>query len=115
MELQERIQDLHRRLRSDGNRTDLRRDIKQLIVARLETSNEPLSYGLKENISLAIGSLRHQSPVERAEATKLQLWRALMRCESTFASRAGNDRDDAPHEIVDALTRQMLLDAARQI
>jgi hypothetical protein len=111
MDIEKRAKDIRKRLRADDADPALRRDLRDLIVARLERRGI-LGYCAKESLSTAIGALR-EATGKRARAKLhfafLQYQLSLLPEEARLAGHVHAD------ELVDALTRHMLLEAVLAI
>lgn len=109
-----RVHSLKHRILSDepGDRT--RYDLRDLIVEYLASSDGPLARSAKMDLGRAISTLRDRPPPTWA-ALGLELHRATRGLQRALAS-ADPVVDAESHDgIVDALTRPMLLEAARRI
>jgi|GEM_PF-6854787 len=116
MQQQDRvIHDLRVRIVSDESPTRIGKDIRSLILRRIDTAN-PLSDQTKGRLISAISALDTASSTRGAELTRSRLSSALLHLQLSLTDRALPGRESGyPDEILGALSREMLRDAARKL
>jgi hypothetical protein len=113
MNLDHFIDDLRRRLLTEEPDQAIRSDIRDLITAYLQERGPSLSYCTKYALSRAIAALRWNALKPGSGLAHPRLRFALLQFELALVDE--DDRDLShlyPNEMIDALTQDMLLDAA---
>jgi uncharacterized alpha-E superfamily protein len=109
------VDELRHRLLSSEPDGSLRRDIGTLVVSRLETTDQ-LSYCMKDNLVRSIAALNENAKSARRGIQHAKLWYALLQYQlSLLGEEEREDGHRHPDEIIEALTREMLLEAALKI
>ena len=110
------IDDLRRRLLTEESDDAIRTDIRDLVVATLSNDRQPLSYCMKESWSRAIAALQGNARSPGTGLAHPRLRFALLQCQLAMVGEDDRDESHAhPDEIIDALTRDMLLEGARGV
>ena len=109
------IHDLRRRIVSDEPPERIRNDIRSLILGRIETA-DPLTDRTKNSLVSAIAALDTASRRRGVELPRSRLSKALLHLQSSMTERGPRSEDRTEScEILDALSRDMLRDAARKL
>ncbi len=116
MEIQKRLEGLQRRFLADEPDAGMCQEIRDLLVTHLESSDAPLGYCEKEALTRAIASLSQHYQATSWGGPNPKLHHALLQFQLALLPEEARPRQHRhDNEIIDALTRNMLLTAARDI
>ena len=109
------IDDLRRRIASDEAPARIREQIRSLILERIDSA-DPLSDRTKNHLVSAIAALDTASRRKGVELGRSRLSSALLHLQLSRSDHVpSRSPQGRPAEILEALTRDMLRDAARRI